>query len=168
MSEIQTFLERYEVHRDGTIFSTITNKPLRGGRNSRGYLTVSLCDGSVPKKPRSYLIHRLVAKAYLGEAPADRPHINHKNGNKLDNRIENLEYSNIQENNKHARDVLGYDQIGEKNPRARLTDKQIEEIRSSTEKSTALAARYGISRDYVRQIIRGVYRSRKTSEQKKQ
>lgn len=164
MSETPTFLDRYEIRRDGTIFSTITNKTLRGGRNSKGYLTVSLYDGSVPKKPRSYLIHRLVAEAYLGKAPDDRPHINHKNGDKLDNRAENLEYTNIRENNKHARDVLGFDQIGEKNPRARLTDRQIEEILESTEKSSVIAARYGISRDYVRQIIRGVYRARKTSE----
>ena len=163
MSEIATFLDRYEIHRDGTVFSTITNKPLRGGRNSKGYLTVSLYDGSVPKKPRSYLIHRLVAEAYLGKAPEDRPHINHKNGNKLDNRAENLEYTNIQENNKHAREVLGHDQIGEKNARAKLTDKQIQEIKESSEKSTVLAARYGITRDYVRQIIRGVYRARKTT-----
>ena len=163
MSQSITFLGRYEIHRDGTIFSTITNKPLRGGKNSKGYLTVSLYDGSVPKKPRSYLIHRLVAEAYLGKSHDGFPHINHKNGNKLDNRVENLEYTNIQENNRHAREVLGYDQVGENHPRVKLTDKQIEEIRASEEKSTILAERYGISRDYVRQIIRGVYRARKTT-----
>lgn len=154
-----TFLGRYEIRRDGTIYSLITNKALRPGPNSKGYLTVSLYDGSTPKKPKSYLVHRLVAEAYLGKSDLT---INHKNGDKRDNRAENLEYMTIAENNRHAIEVLGVNNVGENNPRSRLTDEQVQEIRTSTKKSSELAKQYGISRDYVRQIIRGVYRAKAT------
>lgn len=155
------FLDRYEIHKDGTIYSRITNKALRPGPNSKGYLTVSLYNGSIPKKPRSYLVHRLVAEAYLGKSDLT---INHKNGDKRDNRVENLEYMTIAENNQHAVEVLGKNCVGENNPRSRLTDEQVQEIRASNKKSSELAKQYGISRDYVRQIIRGVYRKVETPQ----
>lgn len=159
MESTPTFLGRYEIRRDGTIYSLITNKALRPGRNSKGYLTVSLYDGSTPKKPKSYLVHRLIAEAYLGKSDVT---INHKNGDKTDNRLENLEYMTIAENNRHAIEVLGVNNVGENNPRSRLTDDQVREIKTSTKKSSQLANQYKISRGYVRQIIRGVYRAKGT------
>ena len=60
-----------------------------------GYCRVSLCkDGKV----KAHKIHRLVAEAFLnGEG-----HINHKDGNKLNNNLNNLEFCTNKENNKHA------------------------------------------------------------------
>lgn len=68
--------------------------------NGWGYTMVKLSD----RKLR--LIHRLVAEAFLGPIP-DGMVVNHKNGIRDDNRLENLEYISQRENIIHARDVLG-------------------------------------------------------------
>ena len=67
-----------------------------------GYLTV----GYGPKSDRAtWYVHRVVAETFLGgEHPG--MDVNHKNGNKHDNRLENLEWVTRQENVIHARDVL--------------------------------------------------------------
>jgi hypothetical protein len=62
--------------------------------NPNGYLIVKLNNKSVQ-------IHQLVALFYLGERNENLV-VNHKDGNKLNNKIENLEYVTIAENIKHA------------------------------------------------------------------
>lgn len=67
-----------------------------------GYKRVALCkDG----KCKMALVHRLVALAFLKEE-AGKPQINHKNGVKYDNRVDNLEWCNASENIRHRIDVL--------------------------------------------------------------
>jgi len=68
--------------------------------NIHNYCMVSLGSG------RSRLIHRLVANAFIPN-PQNKPCVNHKNGNKLDNRLENLEWVTYSENERHSYDILG-------------------------------------------------------------
>lgn len=63
--------------------------------NRKGYVTVMLCD------KKYYSIHRLVAKNFIPN-PNNLPQVNHKNGVKTDNRIENLEWCTNQYNHEHA------------------------------------------------------------------
>jgi len=56
---------------------------------------------------KTYGVHQLVAKAFI-ENPKNLNHINHKNGIKNDNRVENLEWVTVAENNLHKFRVLGH------------------------------------------------------------
>ena len=69
--------------------------------NSYGYLVVMLTmpDGD----DRYWRVHRLVANAFISN-PEHKPTVNHKNGIKIDNTLDNLEWMTISENTKHAYD----------------------------------------------------------------
>jgi hypothetical protein len=73
-------------------------------------------------------VHRLVAEAFLG-IPEDKLEVNHRNGVKTDNSLENLEWLSHAENIRHA-DEIGLRNIkGEKHPRAKLTTEEVLQIR---------------------------------------
>lgn len=71
---------------------------LSPGRKSDGYLSINLVRNGICK---NVIIHRLVAKAFLPN-PENKREVNHKNGNKGDNRLENLEWCTREENQQHA------------------------------------------------------------------
>lgn len=64
----------------------------------RGYFRVGLCSGGKRKKFR---VHRLVAEAFIPN-PENKPCINHKDGNKHNNKKDNLEFCTYSENLEHA------------------------------------------------------------------
>ena len=66
---------------------------------TNGYKIVKLYKDD--KKRYTFSVHRLVAEAFL-EKPSYAECVNHKNGNKLDNRVENLEWCTYSHNNKEA------------------------------------------------------------------
>lgn len=71
-----------------------------GSLKENGYREVELL--STDGKRTSCFVHRLVAIAFLGRSPPDKPFVNHKDGNKANNAIENLEWCDSEENAKHA------------------------------------------------------------------
>lgn len=80
----------YDVSREGQVRSLRYDPPrhLQPQVNSSGYLRVAL---KIDGKTRWRGVHRLVAAAFIGPAPAGTE-VNHRNGNKNDNSVENLEY----------------------------------------------------------------------------
>ncbi len=94
--------------------------------DNRGYLRVGLYkDG----KQRNQLIHILVATAFIPN-PENKPEVNHENGVKIDNRVENLAWVTSSENKQHAWKMgLIKAKRGCEHGRAKLTAEQVREIR---------------------------------------
>ncbi len=67
-------------------------------RRGQGYLQVTLFDAG---RRKCALVHRLVAETFIPN-PENKQTVNHKNGNKHDNAVENLEWATSAENNEHA------------------------------------------------------------------
>lgn len=153
---------RYEASNHGNVRNSSTLKILRPGKQSRGYLTVLLYDGSSPKRPKSHLVHRLVMLAFVGTAPTGWQ-INHLDGDKSNNALWNLEYCTQTHNMRHSIDSLGHC-VGERNSQCKLTDAQVAAIRLSPSSvtHTELAKTFGVSEDYVGKLRRGNCRNKET------
>lgn len=102
--------------------------------------------------------HRLVWQYFFGNIPDDRE-INHKNGDKADNHPSNLEVVTKAENAQHAVKlglIVRPSQLGERNHNAKLTLKQVEEIRmrhANGENTLDLAKAYPVGRNQIYHII---------------
>lgn len=85
--DIEGYEGLYQVSNMGRVKSVRKNIILRGGITS-GYKRVLLCTNNIPK---GYYIHRLVANAFIPN-PNNYPIVNHKDENKLNNCVDNLEW----------------------------------------------------------------------------
>lgn len=123
----------------------------------KGYLEVSLSKKHVRKKHK---VHRLVAQAFIPN-PDNKEQINHINCNKLDNCVQNLEWVTAKENVRHAQinGLIPTAYRGESNRQAKLTDDQVEQIRTEyitrdrKYRGSALAKKYNVSSTTIYDII---------------
>ena len=155
--DVKGFEGLYRVSAEGNVLSLRRNRLLSTRRvNAAGYCIVILCNAG---KHKTIAIHRLVATAFLGESPLP---VNHRNGVKRDNRIENLEFLTAKENTAHAI-RLGLwnpreDHLGEKNPQAKLNRvyvKKIREMAAEGMSDEVLARVYGVSSAAIRHVVAG-------------
>lgn len=101
-------------------------------------------------------IHRLVAMAFIGPLPAGGE-TNHLDGNKLNNFIGNLEYTDRVGNARHAM-KLGRLAYGERNALSKLTNEKVRWLRQQQGKQSlhALSRQLGMDRKTLRQAILGI------------
>jgi hypothetical protein len=100
--EIEGF-SNYLVSDFGNIMNKNTGKLLAANVKNNGYKRVSLCR---PGRVYEVNVHRLVAKAFISN-PQNKKTVNHKNGIRTDNRVENLEWATMSEQMKHSIHRLG-------------------------------------------------------------
>lgn len=115
-----------------------------------GYLVADLV---LNGKKKFVKLHRLVAQAFI-DNPEGKPIVNHVNGIKTDNRVENLEWASSSENNMHSCRVLGNFQ-GEKNAKAVMTLEEVKRVRLDDRSHRAIAAAYGVSKNCISSIKAG-------------
>lgn len=109
------------------------------------YYVMLFRDGEGHKKQ----IHRLMGTLFL-DNPDNLPIVNHKNGDKSDNRLSNLEWVTTSENTKHAFDHgLANPPDGEKNGKSKLSRNEVKRIRKSDKTGKDLAKKYGVSQGMI-------------------
>lgn len=98
--EIKGFEGRYSISSDGEVYSHFLNRSMKLKITKTGYLRVHL---RKQDKEKHASVHRLVAEHFI-ENPENKPTVNHKDGNKQNNSISNLEWSTHCEQMDHALD----------------------------------------------------------------
>ena len=98
MKDIKNYEGLYAVTPEGEVYSYKSKKFLKPGVNHKGYLFVNLCKNGKVKCCR---VHRLIAMAYLPN-PENLPQVNHKDENKTNNCLQNLEWCDNKYNHNYG------------------------------------------------------------------
>lgn len=91
--------DNYAISNYGNVKNIKNGRLLKLQVSKNGYYNYSLCQNGIKK---NLMVHRLVA-LYFIENPDNKPYVNHKDGNKLNNHYTNLEWVTAKENDTHAR-----------------------------------------------------------------
>jgi hypothetical protein len=147
--------DHYIVTDDGRVFTYRKNhkkwREQKLRKNSNGYLRATI-DG------KDKYVHRLVAECFI-DNPDGYKEVNHIDGDKTNNRVDNLEWCSRSWNNKHAfqtglRDYKELSRMAKmpRYSRRKFTNEQVLEIRASKKSDTDLSKQYGVARGAIYQI----------------
>lgn len=135
---------------------TYPGRILRISDNGYGYALTTLYRYGLRRRRK---VHILVAEAFIGPCP-EGMEVNHKNGDRYDNSVGNLEYVTRSENLKHSYRVLGREAVvvcGEANGQAKLTAVSVRQIRRLYAEGGVtqceLGRRYGVSHATISRIF---------------
>ena len=153
---VKNFERLYTVSNTGKVKNIKNNKILKE-RDLRGYKRVSLYEN---KKGHDKRIHRLVGEAFI-DNPGNKPEINHKDKNRSNNNVNNLEWVTSKENSDHKnKDGVGDIYKNENNGNAKLSNIDCTKIINADDSinNTTLAKEYNVSRTQIRRIRKGLQR----------
>ena len=158
--DIEGFEGKYQVSNKGRIKSLCFRTPriLRLCKDKTNYLRVALQGKNFI---RNAAVHRLVAESFIPN-PENKPIVNHIDGNKQNNCVENLEWATYQENSDHAwKTGLLKPRKGIHNPVSRFTAEEVKFIRENYKPhdknfgSNALAKKFNVTRATIEHIAHG-------------
>lgn len=119
--------DRYYLTENGELYTDYGNKVMSNNAIQNGYIVNSLYGKNGYRK--DYKRHVLMAKIFLDKPKNFQTQINHKNGNKLDNRADNLEWVTSKQNIQHAwANNLAQTRKGSKSNFSKLNEEQVLEI----------------------------------------
>ena len=130
--DIPNYEGLYKISTDGEVVSLkyYQNKTLKTNIHKSGYAHVSLYKNRIKK---TFKVHRLVAETFLNN-PCNKLQVNHKDGNKKNNNVENLEWCTQEENQIHAfKNGLNHGRRGVENGHHRKVvqyDKEMNKIKT--------------------------------------
>lgn len=154
--DIEGFKGLYQINPMGTVRSFAYGYPkvMKPHRMKVGYMAITF--GGRPR-----YLHRLLAEAFIPN-PDGKLYINHKDGDKTNNRLENLEWCTHQENMQHAQrtGLVPPSNIGpgEKSPAAKLTDSKVRSIKDMLAHGYShqfIADMFGVAKGTIGWIKRG-------------
>jgi hypothetical protein len=152
LHSVKGYNDLYSINIKGEVYSWRSKKFLKPQKQRNGYLTVNLFNG---KNVKTKTIHRLVAEVFIHNE-FDKPFVNHKDLDKTNNNVNNLEWVTASENIQHAHN--NGIRVGEKNGNSKLTAIQINEIRDkySFRKTTykELSEEYNVMKNYIARIVK--------------
>lgn len=162
---IHSLNDKYEASNNGQIRNARTGRIMKQFTNLFGYKVLTVRPEL--NKQENARVHRLVAEAFLGKCPEGHV-VNHKDGDKTNNNLENLEYVTSSENNQHAlntglRHTVNMSEVvvkrGEENYFAKIKESDVHNILKLREKTgfgcRKLAKITGISRGIINGILSG-------------
>lgn len=154
--DIEEFDGLYAVSNTGVIRNNKTSKILKQTIHQNGYYMVSVKPYGRTGKSKTFKVHREVAKAFLNN-PDNKPTVNHKDGNKLNNAVDNLEWSTHTEQMIHAyKNKLATPLKGMNNHLSRLTDDQVAEILDNPHiRNIEFSRRFNIDRSAISKVRSG-------------
>lgn len=145
----------FEVNEEGVVRNRFTGH-IYSPSIRKGYLRIGI---SYRGKKRDFNIHRLVAICFVPN-PDNKPQVNHRDGNKLNNHASNLEWVTTQENRAHAFDTgLQNGVQGDRNGRSKISEadaRKVCELIADGFKPKDIEVRTGISRNIARDIKKGL------------
>lgn len=151
--DVISYKGHYQVSNQGNVKSLKTNKILKPSLCA-GYYGLRLSKNNIQKRK---LIHRLVAEAFIPKEN-DKMVVNHKNGIKTDNYMENLEWVYQKDNIKHAKETGLNMLFGEMHGHSVLTEEQVLSILPMLESGLSrkhICEKLKVSRYVIEKIIHG-------------
>ena len=150
MKKLEGFEVEYFYNELGELFNS-SGKKLKEFTSDKGYITFVCLKTRSPKRYSPVLKHRLIAFYNLPN-PSNYKMVNHKDGNKLNNSIDNLEWCSCAQNNKHAYDT------GLKKPKRHFDDCQVLTILTLSQKyggNKELSEHYNVCHQVISDVNKG-------------
>lgn len=156
---------KYSISSIGNIRNNKTGYQLKIGIGKQGYKQVVVRPNGIHNKCKLLKVHREIAIAFIPN-PDNFPVINHKDGNKLNNSLDNLEWCTVTHNNKHAREmglVVYNPHKGHEHSQSKLSKEDREFILKNYSRydvnctGRALAKKFGVDKMQIYRIIKRGY-----------